>query len=238
MAFDGNGNWVSNYSAVAQRDADLPILASNFDNILLADLATSFENCLTKDGQVKVQQAFDANSYKVINVATPTNNNDATNKQYVDSALNNKVSTLLGTLYPVGSVYIGTQTSCPLASLISGSTWVRVGAGYSLWTGNGQSNGTTQGTTSYTNYNNGKANTTIETALPNIKGTFEPLSRNNDTPTTGAFYKSASGNSQNDYTNYGAVFGFDASRSSSVYKNNATIAQPPAYVVNVWRRTA
>lgn len=119
MAFDGNGNWVSNYSAVAQRDADLPILASNFDNILLADLATSFENCLTKDMRVKPQQAFDANSYKVINVANPTNSMDAVNKQTMDGA----VSTMLSTLYPVGSVYVGTQASCPLETLISGSTW-------------------------------------------------------------------------------------------------------------------
>lgn len=87
MAFDGNGNWVSNYSAVADRDADIKILASRFDGIFIADIAQSFENCLTKDAQVKPQQAFDANSYKVINVDDPTNPHDAVNLETITSGL-------------------------------------------------------------------------------------------------------------------------------------------------------
>lgn len=87
MAFDGNGNWISNFSAVADRDANIKILASRFDNIFIADIAQSFEDCLTKDMQVKPQQAFDANSYKVINVANPTNDNDAVNKYTLDSSV-------------------------------------------------------------------------------------------------------------------------------------------------------
>lgn len=33
------------------------------------------------------------------------------------------MNNLLSTLYPVGSIYIGTQNSCPLATLIAGSQW-------------------------------------------------------------------------------------------------------------------
>jgi hypothetical protein len=33
------------------------------------------------------------------------------------------ISTTLSSLYPVGSIYIGTQSTCPLSSLISGSQW-------------------------------------------------------------------------------------------------------------------
>lgn len=228
MAFDGNGNWVSNYSAVAQRDADLPILASNFDNILLTDLATSFENCLTKDGQVKVQQAFDANSYKVINVATPTNNNDAANKQYVDSKASSSsssaINTLLSALYPVGSLYITTNnaSTCPLASLITGSSWSLVAADKALWTAN----------------RNG--NTTIAAGLPNITGKIKGDDYSKGT--SGAFHnitgslsgygmESVPGSQGNNITE------FDASRSSSIYGKSSTV-QPPAYRVNVWRRTA
>jgi hypothetical protein len=87
MAFDGNGNWISDFSAVADRDANIKILASRFDNIFIADIAQSFENCLTKDMQVKPQQAFDANSYKIINVSNPTNDTDAVNKYTLDSAI-------------------------------------------------------------------------------------------------------------------------------------------------------
>ena len=36
------------------------------------------------------------------------------------------MNNLLSTLYPVGSIYIGTQNSCPLTSLIAGSQWQRV----------------------------------------------------------------------------------------------------------------
>lgn len=42
------------------------------------------------------------------------------------SVMNSQYSNLLSTLYPVGSIYIGTQNSCPLATLIAGSQWQKV----------------------------------------------------------------------------------------------------------------
>lgn len=84
MAFDGNGNWISDFSAVADRDAGIKILASRFDNIFINDIATSFENCLTKDGQVKTQTNLNANNYRVINVADPVNDKDAVNKETLE----------------------------------------------------------------------------------------------------------------------------------------------------------
>lgn len=60
----------------------------------------------------------------------------------------------MGTVYPVGSLYFGTQSTCPLAAVISGSTWEKVGS--SLITsvntsvpvkGNGKTIGLTNGTT-------------------------------------------------------------------------------------------
>jgi hypothetical protein len=77
MPFDGNGNWTSNFNAEADRDAGYKILASRFDNILLADIAQSFENCLTKDTQIKPQTNFNANNYRIINLANPEDDNDA-----------------------------------------------------------------------------------------------------------------------------------------------------------------
>lgn len=58
----------------------------------------------------------------------------------------------MGTVYPVGSLYFGTQSTCPLAAIIDGSTWEKVGS--SLITsvntsvpvkGNGKSMGWTNG---------------------------------------------------------------------------------------------
>lgn len=37
------------------------------------------------------------------------------------------MNNLLSTLYPVGSIYIGTQNNCPLATLIADSKWEIVG---------------------------------------------------------------------------------------------------------------
>ena len=84
---------------------------------------------------------------------------------------------------------------------------------------------------------NHTANTTIAAGLPNITGYFSTEAQNEDA--TGAFYCS--------WTKWGAHSGsggawqknvqFNASRSSSIYGKSTTV-QPPAYVVNIWRRTA
>lgn len=134
---------------------------------------------------------------------------------------------LLEAIYPVGSIYIGTQATCPLATLISGSTWELVAQNRALWGGDGTN-----------------ANTTIAAGLPNITGSL-----------TGAGYRT-SGNvsydgvfstsviSDESYSGYSSFSGkiisplkFNASNSNSIYGNSTTV-QPPAYVVNIWRRTA
>lgn len=135
---------------------------------------------------------------------------------------------IITTLYPVGSIYIGTQNTCPLTALIHGSTWVLVAQNSALWGGNG-SNG----------------NTTIGAGLPNITGKVGFIQQEGS-PTvrepTGAF--SSDGQSTTSYnagdgygTSYLDYIKFDASSSSSIYGNSETV-QPPAYRVNVWRRTA
>lgn len=214
MAFDGNGNWISDFSAVADRDADIKILASRFDNIFIADIATSFENCLTKDGQVKTHTNFNLNNYRAINVADPVSDKDAVNKQSLES----RVVTLLSDLYPVGSLYIGTQTTCPLETLISGSTWELVAQDKALWTGDGTN-----------------ANTTINAGLPNITGSLYGVRSGG---VSGAFGSvSTSKDIDAGTTYFSNTLNFNASRSSSIYGASDTV-QPPAYVVNVWRRTA
>lgn len=66
------------------------------------------------------------------------------------------MNNLLSTLYPVGSIYIGTQNSCPLATLIAGSRWERVATqvvtnvntGVSVY-GNGKTLGLTYNSKNY-----------------------------------------------------------------------------------------
>lgn len=145
------------------------------------------------------------------------------NTKATPAQVSTAISTMLATLYPVGSLYIGTQNSCPLASLISGSQWQIIATDCALWGGNG-SNG----------------NTWIPAGLPNITGQISCIQDVNVT-TQGQFaYYSPTGGSGGGIDTANGTSGninFDASRVSSIYGNSNTV-QPPAYRVNVWRRTA
>lgn len=84
--FDGNGNWTSDFSAQADRDNGIKILASRFDNIFIADIKESFENCLTKDGQIAPIGDFNMGGQKITNVGTGTNGTDAVNLNQLNSS--------------------------------------------------------------------------------------------------------------------------------------------------------
>lgn len=146
------------------------------------------------------------------------------------------LDTLLATLYPVGSIYIGTQSTCPLATLISGSTWALVATDKALWGGDGTN-----------------ADTTIAAGLPNITGSFTDRKiENAGTPNgcimhqAGVFSQVIDGASDTGQFKTTLTSGtghtgnktsFDASQSNAIYGASSTV-QPPAYRVNVWRRTA
>lgn len=134
------------------------------------------------------------------------------------------VKNILTTIYPVGSIYIGTQSVCPMSLVMPDTSWNLVSSGKALWTGTGSN-----------------ANTTINAGLPNITGSFKALQHIDNTTVTGAFTKSAgvvhTGSSHTSARDVGGTINFNASRSSSIYGGSSTV-QPPAYVVNVWRRTA
>lgn len=89
--FDGNGNWTSDFSAQADRDNGIKILASRFDNIFIADIKESFENCLTKDGQIVPIGNFNAGGHRVTNVANGVNSGDGINKGQLDTLSNSAV---------------------------------------------------------------------------------------------------------------------------------------------------
>lgn len=159
------------------------------------------------------------------NVSAFTNDSGYQTSGDVNTIVTNAISTLLSNIYPIGSVYIGTQAICPLATLISGSTWELVAADRVL-----------QGSSA-----NHAANTTVAAGLPNITGTASG-SRDANSTKTGAFSSSSFATSS--YVGHPAASGyqyylykFDASDSNTIY-GNATTVQPPAYVVNIWRRTA
>lgn len=158
-----------------------------------------------------------------------------------DSGESKIISLVLQSLYPVGAIYIGVLTECPLKQLIPGSEWRLIESGMALWTGNGQIGNYDLVTTPQT-----AAHNVIAAGLPNITGSIEI------TGETGVWFQTGDGSgalsTRGSTQNVAAAdsvgrtvrehgIAIDASKSSSVYGNSTTV-QPPAYVVNVWRRTA
>lgn len=135
---------------------------------------------------------------------------------------------VLQAIWPVGSIFITEANSCPLASIFGTWTLQSTATGRALWGGSGSNGGTT-----------------INAGLPNITGTFATARQ-----TYSGAVQDASGAITGEYpvgTSDGTYYGttgsyrvrytLNASRSSSIYGNSSTV-QPPAYRVNVWKRTA
>lgn len=176
-------------------------------------------------GAVLYYTDSDGTMYKVRSLLENNTYNFVSDPSYIDGEHWDYVSeNSLGKVYPVGSIYIGTQPTCPMASLIAGSQWELVAQDRALWGGDGTN-----------------ANQTIAAGLPNITGEFSGRCLiNNSTSTSGAFYQSSTYNTQlagGSDSNHNRTFAFDASRSNSIYGSSSTV-QPPAYRVNVWRRIA
>lgn len=136
---------------------------------------------------------------------------------------------LLTALYPVGSIYITTNTTCPLETLGIGN-WELVAADRVL-----------QGAG-----NRGAVGSNLEESLPNITGsvgvfqtTAKPDGGGVLTTSTGAFTsstESASTASGAEGTFYArGTVSFNASDSNATYQDNAPV-QPDAYLVNIFRR--
>ena len=138
----------------------------------------------------------------------------------INSQLSSNVLSNLQSIYPVGSLYIGTTDTCPIANLFG--TWEKVSEGRVLQGVKGDQ----------------VAGTTVEAGLPNIKASYCNASRWNRN-FSGAFYGAGTGIQgfgRDGYDNNTSI-GFDASKSNSIYGKSNTV-QPPAYLVNIWKRTA
>ena len=153
---------------------------------------------------------------KAFNIETALNDN----WDKIDDAFSS--TDIIGTLkiiYPVGCVYLTTNSTCPLSALFG--TWTLVSSDRALWTGTGNNGGTT-----------------IAAGLPNITGTVY-FNESGFSSCNGCFNtdenKPQIPNGNNEKV-YNHLF-FDASGSNTIYGNSTTV-QPPAYVVNVFRRTA
>lgn len=143
-------------------------------------------------------------------------------------------SNFLLAAHPVGSIYQTISPENP-AVTFGGGTWKKIAQDRVLM---GASD-------------THPAGTTVEAGLPNVKGTFIAALRDGFTDDsankiTGAFYENGITTGDDNYNSVstdvgipsgGAPFGFDASRSNSIYGRSTTV-QPPAYFTYTWLRTA
>ena len=140
----------------------------------------------------------------------------------INSQLSSSVLSNLQAVYPVGSLFISTTDTCPIANLFG--TWEKVADGRVLQGVSGSQ----------------EVGSTLEAEIPNITGKISTGSRTwASIVAQGAFYASGTGGTTaNDGSGSAKTVLFDASRSSSVYKDDCETVQPPAYLVNIWKRTA
>lgn len=228
MPYDSEGNFTRVHNWEEDRQNDIDIMSDRMDEEF-DNYADGLNSVMLRDGRCVMNGNLRMGNYQIKQLANGTASTDAVAKNQLDtvnSNLNARINDVLATLYPVGSLYIGTQETCPISTLISGSVWELVSAGRALWTSDGTN-----------------ANTTIEAGLPNITGKFSVVRRANweNEDNGGAFKRDSTWSAGVDGSttgdNWGGKYSFDASRSSELYGASETV-QPPAYIVNVWRRTA
>ena len=175
----------------------------------------------TEDDGYKI---FTANYEEVTQLGTPVN---ADNMNHIEQGIydcyaeiDTKINAMLQVLYPIGSLYISTSNTNPLENLFG--TWEVVAEDRVL-----QGSG-----------NDHEAGTTIPAGLPNISGWFRLASEYGYSDSDNTLFQRSSDGRRNNGADWGGTtVSFNASRVNSTYGNSNTV-QPPAYVVNIWRRTA
>ena len=136
----------------------------------------------------------------------------------INSQLSSSVLSNLQSVYPIGSLYIGITDNCPIANLFG--TWEKVAEGLCL-----------QGATA-----SQVPGETVEAGLPNHQ--HAPLyvgGSNADLGDLGGYLITNGGQ-------YNGVRTVNNSNTGNVSNNSiygkSNTVQPPAYLVNVWKRTA
>lgn len=142
------------------------------------------------------------------------------------------VKTAILRAHPIGSYYLTEGTENPQDFI--GGEWQKLTGRYVLQCSDA----------------NHKAGTTVEAGLPNINGSLTVVGDDEgsnwvcNTRGQGAFYDVVENSNRQYYahcvySDNGGTYhqAFDASRSNSIYGASTTV-QPPARIVNVWKRVS
>lgn len=198
------------------------------DNNTLAMASIANSNHNTTITSFTPKTVFHAVDYS--DIVDDINDESPSKLTTVEWVKNKIMASVLGDLYPVGSIYIGTQGTCPLATLIPGSTWQQIQGRYLL------ASGTIAGTSEYA-----ATGTYIAAGLPDIWFDFQAHnSYGTSNPATNGCITisgASSGVGWNGTSNTRTSYYFRPWMQSSIYAQSTTV-RPTAYAVNVWRRTA
>ena len=176
-------------------------------------------NQLVADGTI------DNDTYYIIsddseNIEITQTISSSSTKNEVPSAL--ATFNLLKTVYPIGSIYINTTDVNP-STIFGFGTWERVAQNMTLWGSSAD----------------GQVGTTKSAGLPNIIGQLSGVATYTSAYANDTLKAIKEANSNlppgSGPTHYSTI-AFNASKSSPIYGNSTTV-QPPALVVNIWKRT-
>lgn len=205
----------------AASKADESKTASDAATATAGEAKTSASSALTVAGEAKTtaeSAATVADSAKREAEDAKTVANAA--KTAADAALVNIVSAI----YPVGAIYIGVQSACPIAAIVG--TWEKVTGRYLLASGTLAGSGSTAETYA--------ANSNVAAGLPTPPNHTHTYRKPSDRVSVVYGAQSV----RDDVTNYSTVnTGNPTWGTHSIYGASGTV-RPKAYVVNVWRRTA
>jgi hypothetical protein len=133
MPFDSNGVFTRVMNWTSDQQNGIAIECGRHDQED-DNFAEGFNDTFCRDGRAAATGNFNMGTHKIQNLGDATASTDAVNKGQLDSVnstltalISTSISNSLSSLYPVGSIYISTQSTCPLSTLISGSTWTIVG---------------------------------------------------------------------------------------------------------------
>ena len=226
---------LTNYIDRTTYDTDMDLKANktevvaNDKIVQTLDSTTNSSDTVLSTSGLQVEMDKKANDDEVIKkTSLVTSIDSASTDSEVPSAL--ATFNLLKTVYPVGSIYINTTDVNP-STIFGFGTWERVAQNMTLWGSSAD----------------GEVGTTKSAGLPNITGRIGYFSgdrvlKGNGMGELGAFDRYNTINSSiNNVSISGTAdsyyFDFDASLSNSIYGNSNTV-QPPALVINIWKRTA
>ena len=184
------------------------VLKNYIDNIDFSPLENSINSL-----ESELEESID-------NLDTSINN--------LDTKITEFQNTFLNLVYPIGAIYLSLNDTDP--GSLFGGVWEKICQGRTLFGADDT-------------YNPGDL---IEAGLPNIIGEIHANTNYSGSPYSGNFsgaFHSVNMINTQYYLNGRGVgngwtdIGFDASRSNSIYGKSNTV-QPPALVINIWKRVS